>query len=429
MSMQAIQGLPVQVGGTKSSDEPAKSEAADFLNILAALVMPNLQPLPVANQDQLPIPNPEPGQQSLEKNSATLNPEITNIPPNLGTLNWQTPAAITTASTQASKEAKLTLPTGDQDEPKPISVATEAPEQFLALPEIPRQQYNKLTEVNLNGQQIPQLEIPSAEEPTQQEQLETNPAVHSQSKEKIFMPKSKTVAEGLNTLDLNISVTEKHQAVQAVGSKTEAGNSRLNYEKDVEVDIPLAESETGNQKIRPFTEYLPKELVQVRDSKIPVVEFKVPSQGLAGELPRIIESQVLNSDGKEISRDLIIHLEPKDLGKLTVKLTAEEGIITVKILTEHGETRNLIETGLSSLRQSFSEQGIKYGRMEVELGGQNLNQQQQQQQQHPGWQMRWNQQGSSPGEQWLDSGYYPEDSLATFGGRRLNSSSVVDYMA
>jgi len=450
MTLQVMQGLPVPVGMPVSSEEPAKPEAADFLNILAALVMPSPQPLPMVNQDQLPIINPEQAEQNIGKNSVPINPEKIIIPPRLGTLNWQ-PPAITTVSTKAGKEANLTLPVGGQDALDPIIAAlevSETPEQFLVLPDSPRPQPNNLTKVNLNGQQIPESQIPSTikssdgelsleqlkvstEESTQQEQLETIPTLHSQSNERMLIPRSKTVALSKDTSDLNIVVTEKQQAFQVVRSMTEAGNSGLYYEKDLEVEMPLPESETGNQEIRPFIEYLPKELTPVQNLKIPIVEFKVPNQGLATELPRIIESQVLNSDGKEISRDFIIHLEPKDLGKLTVKLTAEEGIITVKILTEHSETRNLIETGLSNLRQSFSEQGIKYGKMEVELGGQYLNQQQQQQkqQQHPGSQMRWNQQGLFPGEQWLDNQLYPKDSLAALAGRRLNSNSAVDYMA
>jgi len=316
----------------------------------------------------------------------------------------------------------------------------EEPEQLVALQEISGQQHLKQFGQNLDGKEILQSEVLSTDsfqvrvvDPTQeevQELQETNPLMPSQSSENFQGLKSKTVAISQDTSEQNIAGTEKYQVTQAVDSKAGDSKSGLDYEKQVEVEIPFSENEPSNQEIRPFTEYLAKDLVRVSDSKIPIAEFKVPSQELAGELPRIIESQVFNSEGKETSRDFIIHLEPKDLGKLTVKLTAEQGIITVKILTEHAETRQLIETGLSNLRQSFSEQGIKYGRMEVELGGQYLNQQhQQQQQQHPGFQMRWKQQGDFPGEKRLDSTYYPEDNSAVFTGRRLNSSGVVDYMA
>lgn len=450
MSMQAVQGLPVQVAESISSNEPTKSDAADFLNILAALVMPNPLPLPTAS--------PEPDQQAEEQNVTTLKPELNTLSLGLGTLGLQTPG---------SKEAELTPATGTvldltnllglTDSPTKFATqeVTDTPNQNTTQAELPLQQEGKRTGEKLSNQEVLQFvtakadaasvaetvinqpwsktEVAEQTEKSQRlNQVKAIPLVHSLSGERAVTPQGKTVVDSSELLNQNNIVAAEHEFVDAVVSKTESGKTGLEQELEVEVEIPLAENETGNQEIRPFAEYLPKEVVQAKETKIiPEAEFKVPSQELRVELPHIIESRVKDYAGKEISRDIIIHLEPKDLGKLTVKLTAQEGVITVKILTEHAEARSLVETGLSNLRQSFSEQGIKYGRMDVELGGQYLYQQhhQQQQQQHSQSQMRWNQQGAYPGDQWQDNGYYLEENAAINTGRMSKSSGTVDYMA
>ena len=72
----------------------------------------------------------------------------------------------------------------------------------------------------------------------------------------------------------------------------------------------------------------------------------------------------------------MVRLEPKELGRLVVKLTSRDGVVSVKIYAENADARMLLDNEMQSLRQSFLEQGIKYGRMDVELGGQYTNQNQ-----------------------------------------------------
>lgn len=72
---------------------------------------------------------------------------------------------------------------------------------------------------------------------------------------------------------------------------------------------------------------------------------------------------------------------------MVVKLTSEEGIVSVKILAHAPVTKDLLESGLNSLRQSFMEQGIRFDRMDVELGGEQFNENFfAQQQEHDPWQ-------------------------------------------
>lgn len=117
----------------------------------------------------------------------------------------------------------------------------------------------------------------------------------------------------------------------------------------------------------------------------PVMEPRVKVTHLAKELPEIVISKLKAFENKDGSQDVLIHLEPKELGKLVVKLTSVENTVSVKITAHYPLTRDLLENGLNSLRQSLLEQGISFDRLDVELGGQQLNQSQYQHREQQTW--------------------------------------------
>lgn len=118
---------------------------------------------------------------------------------------------------------------------------------------------------------------------------------------------------------------------------------------------------------------------------VPVMENVVNAEHLAQDLPEIVLSKLKTFENKDGSKDVLIHLEPKELGKLVVKLTSVEGMVSVKIMAHYPLTRDLLESGLNNLRQSLLEQGISFDRLDVELGGQQLNQSQYQHQEPQTW--------------------------------------------
>lgn len=149
---------------------------------------------------------------------------------------------------------------------------------------------------------------------------------------------------------------------------------------------------------------------------------RVRMENLDKEFPKIVSSRLQETNGRG-DRDLVIELEPRDLGRLVVKLNSREGVVSLKVFVENAETRTLLENGMQNLRQSLLEQGIKYGRIDVELGGQYINQNHHQQQQ-PGW----FQSKFSGGGMWIEKQYLAEVETAehVFAGTTHNGS--VDYM-
>ena len=165
----------------------------------------------------------------------------------------------------------------------------------------------------------------------------------------------------------------------------------------------------------PASEEMPRHLV-----KLPVQEFP-------REFPKVVFSRLV-SGGEKGASEVVIHLEPQELGKMVVKLISNEGVVSVKIIAEHPMTRDLLENGLQTLRQSFSEQGIKPGRMEIELGGQSLSQQQFYQQ-HPNQQSFLNRENYSA-KNWsrIGSVYFSESEEPGETRIQMASHGTVDYI-
>jgi len=71
------------------------------------------------------------------------------------------------------------------------------------------------------------------------------------------------------------------------------------------------------------------------------------------------------------SKQIILRLDPPELGKLTLSLTMAQGEIKAVIRTENTATTQMISEQLSQLKASLEEQGFKVSSLEVETRTQN----------------------------------------------------------
>lgn len=118
------------------------------------------------------------------------------------------------------------------------------------------------------------------------------------------------------------------------------------------------------------TDQLPAKAQGKNAEKIPE---KVSAQEVHRKLPEIV-AQMARNNHRTGSQDVVIRLEPAELGKMLVRVTTHEGAVSVKITADLPQTCTLVENGLSTLRDSLQEQGIKCGSLNVELSGQSFQQ-------------------------------------------------------
>jgi len=66
--------------------------------------------------------------------------------------------------------------------------------------------------------------------------------------------------------------------------------------------------------------------------------------------------------------ELKIDLKPEFLGRLTIKVMVEEGVVTARFIAENQQVKHLLETNLHTLRHNLESQGLRVDRAEVNVG-------------------------------------------------------------
>lgn len=93
-----------------------------------------------------------------------------------------------------------------------------------------------------------------------------------------------------------------------------------------------------------------------------MVNKQVEAQELIDQIVKKAELLI-----KQNASEIKIDLKPEFLGKMTIKLVVEEGVLTARFLTENQQVKHLLESNLNTLRQSLEAQGIRVEKTEVNV--------------------------------------------------------------
>jgi len=88
------------------------------------------------------------------------------------------------------------------------------------------------------------------------------------------------------------------------------------------------------------------------------------------ELPEFLLKQINNNikyNKLTGTTELSLKLKPEELGKVTLKLLAQDGQVNVKIITENTRAREIVEQNLGHLKQTLANQGIKCAGIDVQV--------------------------------------------------------------
>ncbi|MGQ9629611.1 MAG: flagellar hook-length control protein FliK [bacterium] len=116
------------------------------------------------------------------------------------------------------------------------------------------------------------------------------------------------------------------------------------------------------QAIPVVQESLPAEVRSVSLPQAPATYRSVEAQIVQQIVQRV---QVLSGDGKTTMH---IALKPEFLGRVTLHLESQDGVMTAKFFTENFRVKELIESNLAQLRQSLSEHNLEFAKIEVMVG-------------------------------------------------------------
>lgn len=89
-------------------------------------------------------------------------------------------------------------------------------------------------------------------------------------------------------------------------------------------------------------------------------------------------------------REIEIRLHPEHLGRVHLKLSLEEGVLSARITVGSSAAREAVDQGLAQLRQTLGQQGYNVGSLDVNFGGASLFGREQRQEKPNGQRQGWN---------------------------------------
>lgn len=158
-----------------------------------------------------------------------------------------------------------------------------------------------------------------------------------------------------------ISVEGSEKELSAIGTEEMPKESDVQADKDSEQTTasvrlpqqadsqPAVSNETQNQPV--FTS-----IIQANQA-IDATPVKAPVSANAKEiLSQIIEkAQIIMMPDKS---EMVMELKPDSLGKLSLKLVTENGIVMAKFVAENQQVKEVLETNMQLLKDSLQKQGL-----------------------------------------------------------------------
>lgn len=139
--------------------------------------------------------------------------------------------------------------------------------------------------------------------------------------------------------------------------------SKLSSTEDLESETNPGKNDEGGKNLS-FTARL--DTVAVKTSR----EFDLPGANKSSVNTRELVDQVVKKAElivKSGASEMKIDLKPEFLGKLTIKIIAEDSGITARFITENSQVKHLLEGNLHTLKQALESQGIKVEKTEVNV--------------------------------------------------------------
>lgn len=162
---------------------------------------------------------------------------------------------------------------------------------------------------------------------------------------------TKSAAPGLDLKRLMTLESQRWQGHKADGA--EVTGSNLPREEGTENNMFSSGLRTPSDLQRPSLELL----TQGSDRNLPVNPREV--------LEQIVQKAelLLKSNASEMKIDL----KPEFLGKMTIRIAVEEGVLTARFTAESQQVRQMLEANMSSLRQTLEAQGVRVEKTEVNV--------------------------------------------------------------
>lgn len=241
---------------------------------------------------------------------------------------------------------------------------------------------NTVDEVTQNLTETYNIDITSVKDIVKDFQNDSDEAVASEQ------PVNKQITDYQDDKQNEKAVTEdtKESITDVIAEKTEVkSEAAFTDEKENDPDTHLQDKNNdGIEKITSdMTQSIQKAFSEVVDETSAVNEVDIVRQVV--EQIKVTTTQQLSS--------IEVMLNPENLGKVHVAVTAKQGIVTAQLTAQNEQVKAALENQMTALKEQFNNQGVKVEAVEItvqshgfeseqNLEGNNSNQAQQEKKSH-----------------------------------------------
>ena len=241
---------------------------------------------------------------------------------------------------------------------------------------------NTVDEVTQNLTETYNIDITSVKDIVKDFQNDSDEAVASEQ------PVNKQITDYQDDKQNEKAVTEdtKESITDVIAEKTEVkSEAAFTDEKKNDSDTHLQDkNNNGIEKITSdMTQSIQKAFSEVVDETSAVNEVDIVRQVV--EQIKVTTTQQLSS--------IEVMLNPENLGKVHVAVTAKQGIVTAQLTAQNEQVKAALENQMTALKEQFNNQGVKVEAVEItvqshgfeseqNLEGNNSNQAQQEKKSH-----------------------------------------------
>ena len=241
---------------------------------------------------------------------------------------------------------------------------------------------NTVDEVTQNLTETYNIDITSVKDIVKDFQNDSDEAVASEQ------PVNKQITDYQDDKQNEKAVTEdtKESITDVIAEKTEVkSEAAFTDEKKNDPDTHLQDKNNdGIEKITSdMTQSIQKAFSEVVDETSAVNEVDIVRQVI--EQIKVTTTQQLSS--------IEVMLNPENLGKVHVAVTAKQGIVTAQLTAQNEQVKAALENQMTALKEQFNNQGVKVEAVEItvqshgfeseqNLEGNNSNQAQQEKKSH-----------------------------------------------
>ncbi|MGE4282494.1 MAG: flagellar hook-length control protein FliK [Clostridia bacterium] len=152
------------------------------------------------------------------------------------------------------------------------------------------------------------------------------------------------------------------------GRNSESKHEGFQFDGEVKVVNLQSKQQSNQAEIIPFSEVV---TAKEHNITLETVKKQFSMQGASREnvLKQVVESaKVTLADDRS---EMIMQLKPDNLGKLSLKIVTERGIMVAQFTAESQQVKEIIEASLPQLKDALESQGLNVKGFNVSVGDQN----------------------------------------------------------